>query len=224
LVNMLHLILFDSELETIPEELWTHPIVKKHAEKRGKKPKNMLLDSSYHHQAIRKHFPGQENRRGRPDIVHVFLLNSLESILNYENKLRVYVHTRNNVVIKIKPETKIPKAYHRFIGLMESLFQNSYVPDKENPLMWIENKDIFSLINEINLENVIVMDETGILSKPSEFLKEDTVILIGGFPEGKFLSNVNEYEKRSIYNQRLMAWTVANEIIVNYELMYMKLH
>ncbi len=221
---MLHIILFDSELETIPENLWIHPAVKKYAERRGKRPKNMLLDSSYHHQAIRKYFPGEENRRGRPDIVYLFLLNALESILNYENKLRIYIHTRNNDVIKISPETKIPRAYHRFVGLMESLFQNKYVPDKEHPLMWMEKKDLFSLIKEIDIPNIFLMDENSTVSDPGEFLKPESIVLIGGFPEGKFISNVNEYQRKSIYNKRLMAWTVANEIIVNYKMIYCKLY
>ncbi|MGC8584984.1 MAG: 16S rRNA methyltransferase [Thermoplasmata archaeon] len=221
---MLHIILFDSELETIPENLWIHPAVKKYAERRGKRPKNMLLDSSYHHQAIRKYFPGEENRRGRPDIVHLFLLNALESILNYENKLRIYIHTRNNDVIKISPETKIPRAYHRFVGLMESLFQNKYVPDKEHPLMWMEKKDLFSLIKEIDIPNIFLMDENSTVSDPGEFLKPESIVLIGGFPEGKFISNVNEYQRKSIYNKRLMAWAVANEIIVNYKIIYCKLY
>lgn len=42
--------------------------------------------------------------------------------------LRVYIHTRNNEIIYVKPETRIPRNYNRFVGLMESLFKNKAVP------------------------------------------------------------------------------------------------
>ncbi|HEU12835.1 MAG TPA: 16S rRNA methyltransferase, partial [Euryarchaeota archaeon] len=107
---MLHIVLADSELETVPKELWSHPSVSKQARRRGKRPGNMVLDSNFHHAAISRYFPGEENRRGRPDIVQYFLLNTLESPLNIYGKLSVYVHTRKNQVIFVDPATRLPKS------------------------------------------------------------------------------------------------------------------
>ncbi|MCD6461758.1 MAG: 16S rRNA methyltransferase [Thermoplasmata archaeon] len=134
---MIHIILGEAELELVPERIAGHPAVRKNAEKRGKRPTNTLLDSSLHHQAM-KVLPDR-TRRGRPDIVHYFLLLSLDSILNQHGLLRVWVHTRNDELIRVDPETRIPRSGPRFVGLMESLFQNRAIPGKENPLLPMES-------------------------------------------------------------------------------------
>lgn len=42
----------------------------------------------------------------------------LDSPLNRENLLQVFIHTERNVLIKINPQTRIPRTYERFAGLM----------------------------------------------------------------------------------------------------------
>ncbi len=214
---MLHLILADAELELVPEELWNHPSVINVAQRRGKKPRNILLDSTFHHSAIREHFKGEENRRGRPDIAHYFLLNSLESPLNLKNDLRVYVHTRNNEVIFIRPETRIPKSYNRFVGLIEELFHNGYVPSKKDPLLWIEKLNIKDLLRKIGEENVLVLCSKGEKKRIYEILEKDQVVIIGGFPSGTFMSDIKNFKKTSIFDGDLTAWVTAYEVIANYE-------
>lgn len=219
---MMHLILADSELELVPQAIQGHPAVVKHAKIRKKKPSRILLDASYHHQAIRSKYPAEAERRGRPDIVHFFLMNAQESLLNYEGKLRVYVHTRNNDVIRIAPETRLPKSYNRFVGLMEHVFQNKYVPDKENPLLTLEKMSLQALVNEIG-NKTIVLSERGKKVNLKEYgIPEDVTIIIGGFPSGDFLSNVNFADEIvSIYDATLMAWVAAYEIIARYENLYL---
>ena len=48
--------------------------IKLHAKKRKKPPQKILLDSNYMHSAIDRHYPGESNRRGRPDIVYHLLV------------------------------------------------------------------------------------------------------------------------------------------------------
>lgn len=215
---MMHLILADSELEIVPREIQGHPSVVKHAKMRKKRPSNLLLDATYHHQAIRSRYGAEAERRGRPDIVHFFLMNVQESILNREGKLRVYVHTRNNDVIHISPETRLPKAYPRFVGLMENLFHNKAVPNADEPLMWIEKISLQSLVERIGTRS-IVLSEKGKREALGEYtLPEDVTVIIGGFPHGDFLSNVSFADEIiSIYDGALMAWVAAYEIIVEYE-------
>ncbi len=208
----------DSELELVPKSIVEHPAVVNYARRRGKKPEEVILDSSYHHSALKKLEDG--DRRGRPDIVHICLLNALESIANKEGKLRVYVHTRNDEVIYIKPETRLPRNYNRFLGLMESLFKNRVVP-KDLELLRLEEKTLGELIEEIGPDEVFVMHEEGELVKPRDFGKslaelENPVVIVGGFPHGDFRSPVKG-RKVSLYREPLMAWTVVNEIIVNFE-------
>ncbi|KAK9743583.1 EMG1/NEP1 methyltransferase [Popillia japonica] len=57
----------------------------------------------------------------RPDITHQCLLMLLDSPLNRSGLLQVYIHTNNNVLIEINPQTRIPRTFKRFAGLMVQL-------------------------------------------------------------------------------------------------------
>lgn len=41
-----------------------------------------------------------------------------DSPLNRAGLLQVYVHSSNNVLIEINPQTRIPRTFKRFAGLM----------------------------------------------------------------------------------------------------------
>jgi rRNA small subunit pseudouridine methyltransferase Nep1 len=215
---MLHLILAESELELVPRKIARHPAIQSHARRRRKKPTEMLLDATYHHAAM-KELPDGE-RRGRPDIVHISLLNALESILNREGHLRVYVHTRNDEVITVKPETRIPRNYNRFVGLMEKLFIERSVP-KNLGLLRMERMTLDELLEGIAPDATFIMHEGGRLVRGREFGEmlaeiENSAVIIGGFPHGDF-RRLPPGERVSIYHGPLMAWTVVNEVIVNLE-------
>ncbi|XP_017782424.1 PREDICTED: ribosomal RNA small subunit methyltransferase NEP1 [Nicrophorus vespilloides] len=57
----------------------------------------------------------------RPDITHQCLLMLLDSPLNRAGLLQVYIHTKNNVLIEVNPQTRIPRTFKRFAGLMVQL-------------------------------------------------------------------------------------------------------
>lgn len=59
----------------------------------------------------------------RPDITHQSLLMLFDSPLNRAGLLQVYIHTHKNVLIEINPQTRIPRTFKRFGGLMG---KNSY--------------------------------------------------------------------------------------------------
>ncbi|HYT17864.1 MAG TPA: 16S rRNA methyltransferase, partial [Thermoplasmata archaeon] len=112
---MLTLVLADSELELVPPSIAGHPAIRTSARKRGRSPTSILLDSSLHHPAL-KGVPDGE-RRGRPDLVHGFVLLCLDSIVNQEGRLTTIVHTRHDDVLRFAPQTRIPRNYARFVGL-----------------------------------------------------------------------------------------------------------
>ncbi len=58
-----------------------------------------ILDRSYHHAAMKD--IADSEKRGRPDIAHLCLLEALGSPLNKEGLLRTYVHTYNDYVISV---------------------------------------------------------------------------------------------------------------------------
>jgi len=237
----INIVLADSELELVPERIAGHPAVRKNAEKRKKRPTHLLLDSSLHHQAMRV-LPDW-TRRGRPDIVHYFLLFSLDSILNQEGFLRVWIHTRNDELISVNPETKIPRAGHRFTGLMESLFHNRVVPDRENPLLAIESGwPLASVLEDlrrgggrvvclsppprgkvVGLDRFVreTFERAGIPGngKGSQGGGSPVIFVVGGFPEGDYRSDVYSVadDVVSIYEGLLTVWTVTAEIIASAE-------
>ena len=216
---MLTLILADSELELVPPEIQRHPAIRSYAKKRGKSPASILLDSSFHHPAMKRLEQGE--RRGRPDIVHVFLLLCLDSILNMEGKLRTVVHTRNNEMIAVAPETRIPKNYTRFVGLAEDLFEKGHVPGEGAPLLTMEHgKDLATVLKELGGKTA-ALEPSGKLVDLPKFLgkrKGDLTLAIGGFPHGEFNSPVKDLcdDIISIHVNPLKVWTVAAEVLVAY--------
>ncbi len=215
---VLTLVLADAELELVPSALADHPAVRTSAKKRGRSPTAILLDSSLHHPALRK-FPEGE-RRGRPDIAHLFVLLCLDSVLNARGGLRTIVHTRNDEVIRIAPETRIPKNYPRFVGLMEDLFQKGAVPE-DKPLLRLERgTSLEKLLAEFATPKWVFREGGASVNLWQEFakLEGDLVAVIGGFPHGDFRSPVTTLCDRvvSIHEEPLRAWTVTSEILVAY--------
>ncbi len=217
---VLNLILADAELELVPPAIAGHPAVRTSAKKRGRSPGTMVLDSSLHHPALRS-FPEGE-RRGRPDIVHLFVLLCLDSRANLAGGLRTIVHTRNDDVLRFASETRIPKNYTRFVGLMEDLFAKGHVPE-DPPLITLERGvPLARLVDGLRAEAWAfseggeAVDLVGALSGKTE----DLTAIVGGFPHGGFRSPVAEMCDRvvSIHPEPLRAWTVTSEILVAFSL------
>lgn len=218
--NIIDIILADAEIELVPLEMTGYQCAIMHAKKRKKKPQDTLLDSSVHYSALRKLYK-DGNRRGRADIVHFFLLTVLDSIMNIEGKVNVWVHTRNNCIININSITRLPKNYNRFVALMEQLFATKRTPIKGEALLSLkENVALSDLLNEIKHgKKVIALSSNGKkvnLKKYMKSLSKDVIFIVGGFPHGDYLSPINELadEIISIYEKELKAWTVASEILV----------
>ena len=218
---MLTIILAESELELIPSQIMSHPAVISYAKQRNKKPDGLILDSSFHHSAMKDLFEGE--RRGRPDIVHVFLLNTLESILNKEEKLKIIIHTRNNEAIFVNSKTRIMRSYNRFIGLFEQLFKKKKIVTEEKILL--ELKENFSLEKIIENEAhdfIISFSENGKIVELRDYLVnlknkkiKNILCIIGGFPHGDFHFNISKYSDDviSIFEKKLTAWSVVNELL-----------
>lgn len=222
MVELLTLILAESALEIVPRKLWNHMVIKHYSEKRGKAPKFLLLDRSYHHTAM-KTLKGNE-KRGRPDIVHLTLLEALSSPLNKEQLLQVYVHTINDYVIRIDPQIRLPKNYNRFIGLMEQLFEFGKIPPNGPALLTLTHETLANLLQRIKSTCVLALTRKGSLLTMEETMawisdEEKPVVVIGGFPHGHFSSkNLKLVDKAvSIDVEMLETWTVTSRVIYEYE-------
>ncbi len=219
---MLTLILAESAIETVPPDLWNHPSVRNHSKRRNKPTKFMILDRSYHHAAMKA--LKDNGKRGRPDIVHFSLLEALGSPLNKEGMLRIYVHTFTDHVISVAPETRLPRNYDRFIGLMEQLFEYNKAPLRGKSLLTLQQKTLPELLATIKPIHVIIFSIRGIPTLLEDVVSrhsacENLVAIVGGFPSGHFtVSNSSlTNDVVCIDKDMLEAWTVTSRLIYEYE-------
>ena len=78
-----------------------------------------LLNGDDHRSVLGKH--GRDPSECRPDIAHQELMALFDSPLNKAKQLKVYMRTRQNVLIEFHPSVRIPRTYKRFAGLMVQL-------------------------------------------------------------------------------------------------------
>lgn len=223
-MKKLLLILGEAGIELVPRELWSHKAVKSYAQKRDKSPNEILLDMSYHYSAMKK--LKNWRKRGRPDIVHLCLLEALESPLNKRGMLEIYVHTYDNKIIYINSDVRLPRHYLRFIGLIEQLLIKGKVPPQAKmPLLKVREHGIRELIRELNPSKIFLLDESGHRMKIMELAErvineEKPVLIVGAFQAGNFSKQVIDLadEIISIYEIPLTAWTVVSRVIASVEI------
>ena len=217
---MLSLILAESSLELVPKELQNHNSIISHSKKLGKKPSEIILDNSWHFGAMK----GIDNeiKRGRPDLVHFSLLEATTIPLYQEKKITIYVHTIDDKVIFIGDDVRLPKSYHRFIGLIEKLFSEKVVQSEGKNLLEIKDMTFSQLIQEIKPKRIIGLSAQGIPSTCEDVAKkltDSSCIVIGGFPKGHFS---NEIKKSFEYTVNvgltsLEAHVVISRVLYEYE-------
>ncbi len=185
---MIRVVLVESSLELIPESIQNHPAVISDSRRRKKKPKDMILDDSKHHAAM-KNLPKKE-KRGRPDIVHSCLLSLVDSAVE---DLEIYVHTINNEIIWVNRETRIPRNYNRFIGLFEQLYKEKRIEANGKVLLEV----IDGSLDDVLEGEVIVMREGESLDNFKRALDSEKItVCIGAYPHGDFEEETYEiFEK-----------------------------
>lgn len=220
--SRLVLVLADSALERVPEEILSHPSVQAEAKRRRKRAEQLLLDRSLHHAAMRR--LKDADRRGRPDIVHFCLLEALGSILCREGMLEVYVHTVEDRVIALNPRVRLPRIYERFKGLVENLYVDGAVKSGGETLLELKRMNISRLISCVDPSIVAGTSEHGSLMSPhglGELLSgyEKPLLLVGGFPHGDFKVSTARHVRMmvSIYRKPLEAWTVVSRALTGIE-------
>jgi rRNA small subunit pseudouridine methyltransferase Nep1 len=220
---VLTLVLAESAIELVPNEIADHKTVLNAARRKKKNPHRLILDQSYHHSALLR--LGRSGvGRGRPDITHFSLLVALGSPLNLEDKLRCFIHTRDSHVISVNPRARLPRNTDRFTSLLEQLYEESVVPKSGTPLMSLKHESLHDLMREISSDSVIAMTTQG-NSRPLESVSLELAnmnkptVLIGGFPTGHFSKKTIEESSRQyrIDRRQLEAWSVVARTIYDYE-------
>ena len=210
---MLYLVIADAEVELVPEQIRNHPVIRRRARSRRKLPSQLILDSNTDHRAMGS--LSDSERRGRPDIAHICLLNALGSIPCKRGEIRVFMHTRNDEVLEFEPETRIPRAQNRFYGILESILSTRTGTN----LIHYSEMSLTELRDSLKPDNCLAMSRRGEKIDLDKEMgrNQNTMVLIGGFPRGFFLSPVNEIGRLiRVSDEPLEAWTVVNEVICSY--------
>lgn len=216
----LRIVLAEAEMELIPQELLSHGAVEAYARNLNRSPASMLLDQNHHHAAMRR-LPNKE-RRGRPDIVHTTLLHLLESPLCRAGGLHICIHTRHRELIRIKPETRLPRGEARFQGVMARVLKQGASQD-EDPLIWSEGKRSAEQVLEAFAKGPVYrLDEGGASATPLQLVDQakngELTVILGAFPHGDWGGEWTKAvpTKISIWPEALNAWVVASEISVSF--------
>jgi len=210
-------------LELIPKQIRSHPAVKKNLSSRIYS--SQLLDNTLHFSAMKnlKNF----QKRGRPDITHVCLLNALGSPLNRNGNLILYIHTINNKIFKFTPEIRIARNYNRFKGLIAKLFIDGSIETETSKLITPFDGSLKDLIAKFENPEVYIFSSKGkLVNNYEELFPKDIAknyfALVGGFQKSSFSKDIITLSKNiiSISKHPLDAWVATNRIITYYELTY----
>ena len=217
---MLSLILVESALELVPKELQNHNSVIAYSKRVNKKPSEVILDVSWHFAAMK----GIKNeiKRGRPDLVHFCLLEACSIPLYFENKLRIYVHTIDDKVIFLGENVRLPKSYHRFVGLIEKLYSTGIIEEGGKKLLEMKKMDFGKLIDKIAPKEIIGLSEKGAASsyeKLAKTITKDSCIVVGGFPKGNFSDQIVKKINNlvSVDKNPLEAHVIISRVLYEYE-------
>jgi len=152
---------------------------------------------------------------GRPDILHVSLLNAFQTPAMRSGIIEVVIHNYDGRIIRIDPSRRPPKRYERFRGLMEQLLREGRVPPRGKPLLRFSEESIEDIVKG---KYVIGLTSRGKLEDPIDLVKripDDSVLVIGMFPRGYFSESVSSMfnERVAISRYPLHARTVVARIV-----------
>ena len=207
-------------MEMIPPELSDHNSVLASSRRFNKKPSEILLDVSWHFAAMKG--IEDEIKRGRPDLIHFCLLEACSIPLYFENKIRVFVHTIDDKVIFLGKGVRLPKSYHRFVGLIEKLYAIGKIEENNENLLEIKEMNFENLIREIKPKKIVGISRIGTTSsyqKVAQEVDDDTCIVVGGFSKGHFSDKVKKHFDRivSVDRNPLEAHIIISRLLYEYE-------
>jgi rRNA pseudouridine-1189 N-methylase Emg1 (Nep1/Mra1 family) len=128
------------------------------------------------------------------------------------------------LLIRIKPDTRLPRGEARFQGLMGKVLREGRSQDKK-PLIWAQDDTLTpaQALHAFAKGPVLRLDEGGALLSPADVAaradaSQDLTLVLGAFPSGSFSPEWKEAapETVSIWRDPLNAWAVASEVVSGY--------
>lgn len=148
-----------------------------------------LLNCDEHMNLIRKY--KKDPAFCRPDIVHQCLLMLFDSPLNRAGLLQVYIHTMNNILIEINPQTRFPRTFKRFASLMVQLLHKGSIKSSNGPehLLRVIKNPVTSHL-PIGCRKIGTSFKAEKIIKPAELINaespdEPIVVVIGAMAHGE---------------------------------------
>jgi rRNA small subunit pseudouridine methyltransferase Nep1 len=178
-----------------------------------------LLNADDHSKILRKH--DRDLNDARPDITHQCLLQLMDSPLNKVGKLQIFIHTKRGVLIEINPQTRIPRTFKRFAGLMVQLLDKLSIRAVDGPtklLKVIKNPVTMHLpggVRKVGLEadaRLVDISEW-VLGLPKD---QPVVFVIGAFAHGNISVPYVE-EQISVSSFPLSAAVVCSKLTTAFE-------
>ena len=218
----MHIILTEVALELIPKSLAKQPSAIKNIKKFGRAGE--ILDTSLHHSII--HALKNSQKRGRPDILHHFLLDTLGSPANLKGHLEIYFHCSSGFY-KVNSEMKCPRDYIRFKGLMYQLIRIGHIPPNQQPYL-VSRMDLGLkdwIKNSFTDKNTYIFSVSGkealLESITSKFFKEsnECAVLIGGFQKGHFSDDILKLPSQifALSDRGYDSWIIINRVLAKFE-------
>jgi len=239
LVCMIFILLYNSGLEllsSVGKKERRHPSIQNDAKRRKKSVDKIMLDLAIHQPALLSH---SKLNRGRPDIVHLCLLQYLfsTSVRQDHKDFSMIVHAVDNKYFEVPHSWKPPAHYLRFRGLMEQLLDKGKLKISEKGRVNLKTGSVADILTTIEAQTssqpkLLVLSSHGqshsklelstkLLSQQKQ--ENPLVVLIGGFQQGGMPPHIQEQiqsypaESWALPGGRLPSWKVVNDLLSCYE-------
>ncbi|KAL3098792.1 hypothetical protein niasHT_024546 [Heterodera trifolii] len=169
---------------------------------------HVVLCSDKHANWLRKQ--NRDPAQFRPDILHQCLLMLQDSPLNSAGLLRVFFRTKQNVLVSVSPQCRLPRTFDRFCGLMVQLLHKLQIraADSSQKLLNVVKNPVTThlpvgcrkFLSTLNCPNLV----SNMAEKVQPEADEPVVIVVGGIAHGKISTDYTE-EDIKISNYPLSA-------------------
>lgn len=132
----------------------------------------------------------------------------------------MYIHTRGDLVLELRPQTRPPKSYSRFRDLVRKLL----VERPESGLIMVYAANLSELLDRIKPGLVIGLSTQGKMTSIETLAAEisrakNPAVILGGFPKGHFTPETTGRldEIVRIHRDSLDAHVVAARLVYEIE-------
>jgi rRNA small subunit pseudouridine methyltransferase Nep1 len=221
-----YLIIEEASLELVPQEFRAGPEAISVKERFGVPSSMQILDCNFHPKTVGR-LKVDQQKRGRPDVVHFALLDATSTPVFENSNLGVIVRTRDGHSIDINSKTRLPRTLQRFCGVMAKLLSRKLEEEEHSLFDVKENVSFSDLIRSLRIDKVISFTTQG---KPGDLRglvaehngDQNVAWVVGGFAHGHFREDVIQRSDDliSIANSSLPAHVVTARL--TYEIERMK--